>query len=212
MSSVIFWKLVRTAFASEETGRVLAARGRSCDGRNTRDAGSASRSLAIPRRGRRNRSIHAASAAWVERNFRNATAWSEESMNLAHISRTTFAFGALCLTLAACGPDPNPNGETHVGSIVGTIIDASNGQAVPSASVVVGTHVRNVVASDGGKFTLEGVPIGNQTLVIRAIGYATETETILVTTGNTSKAGDAGLVRLQSTLTPPASSPQPRPT
>jgi len=128
------------------------------------------------------------------------------------LSRTAFAFGVLCCALAACGPDPNPNGETHTGSIVGTIIDASNRQAVPSATVVVGTHVRNVVASDGGKFSLDGVPIGNQTLVIRAIGYATETETILVTTGNTSKAGDAGLVRLQSTLNPASPTPQPRAT
>jgi hypothetical protein len=83
---------------------------------------------------------------------------------------------------------------------------------VPAATVVVGIIVRNVVASDGGKFSLEGVPIGNQTLVIRAIGYATETETILVTTGNTSKAGDAGLVRLQSTLGPASPTPAPRPT
>ena len=45
-----------------------------------------------------------------------------------------------------------------------------------------------------------------------AIGYATETETILVTTGNTSKAGDAGLVRLQSTLLPTSPTSQPRPT
>jgi hypothetical protein len=133
-------------------------------------------------------------------------------MNFSRLSRTACAFAALGWTLAACGPDPNPNGETHNGSIVGTILDAGNGQAVPSASVVVGELVRNVVASDGGKFTLTGVPIGNQTLVIRAIGYATETETILVTTGNTSKAGDAGLVRLQSTLTPASPTPQPRPT
>jgi len=123
----------------------------------------------------------------------------------------TVAFMAIAALLAACGPDPNPNGETHVGSIVGTILDATNGQAVPSASVVVGTLVRNIVPSDGGKFTLTGVPIGNQTLVIRAIGYATETETVLVTTGNTSKAGDAGLVRLQSTLSPASPAPQPRP-
>jgi hypothetical protein len=133
-------------------------------------------------------------------------------MKFWNLSRTAFASGAICLTLAACGPDPNPNGETHMGSIVGTIIDASSGQPIPSATVVVGTNVRNVVASDGGKFRLDPVPIGNQTLVIRAIGYATETETILVTTGNTSKAGDAGVVRLQSTLAPASPAPQPRPT
>ncbi len=131
-------------------------------------------------------------------------------MNFWKLSRSAFAVLAASILLAACGPNPNPNGETHVGAIVGTIIDASNGQAVPSASVVVGVIVRNLVASDNGKFTLEDVPIGNQTLVIRAIGYATETETILVTTGNTSKAGDAGIVRLQSTLNP--ISPAPRPT
>lgn len=133
-------------------------------------------------------------------------------MNFWKLSRTAFAFSAICCVLAACGPNPNPNGETQMGSIVGTILDGSNGEAVPSAVVVVGTIVRNVVASDGGKFTLEGVPIGNQTLVIRAIGFATETETILVTTGNTSKAGDAGLVRLQSTLTPGTPVPRPGPT
>jgi hypothetical protein len=134
------------------------------------------------------------------------------SMIFWKLTRTAFASAAICWMLAACGPNPNPNGETHVGSIVGTIIDATNGQAVPSASVVVGTLVRNVVPSDGGKFRLESVPIGNQTLVIRAIGYATETETILVTTGNTSKAGDAGLIRLQSTLSPASPTPRPRPT
>jgi hypothetical protein len=132
-------------------------------------------------------------------------------MNFWKLSHTAFALLS-SWALAACGPNPNPNGETHMGAIVGTILDASTGQPVPAATVVVGIIVRNVVASDGGKFTLENVPIGNQTLVIRAIGYATETETILVTTGNTSKAGDAGLVRLQSTLGPPASAtPAPRP-
>jgi hypothetical protein len=130
-------------------------------------------------------------------------------VNFLKLSQTAFAFAAMGCMLAACGPNPNPNGETHLGSIVGTVIDAGNGQPVPSATVVVGTIVRNLVASDDGKFTLEGVPIGNQTLVIRAIGYATETETILVTTGNTSKAGDAGLVRLQSTLNPPTPNPRP---
>ena len=128
------------------------------------------------------------------------------------VSPTAFAIAAICWMLGGCGPNPNPNGETHTGAIVGTILDASSGQAVPAASVVVGTIVRNVVASDGGKFSLQNVPIGNQTLVIRAIGYATETETILVTTGNTSKAGDSGLVRLQSTLTPASPAPLPRPT
>jgi len=132
-------------------------------------------------------------------------------MNFWNLSLTAFAV-SLCCALAACGPNPNPNGETQMGSIVGTIIDASTGQAVPSATVVVGTIVRNVVASDGGKFILTGVPIGNQTLVIRSIGYSTENETILVTTGSTSKAGDAGLVRLQSTLTPGSPTPRPQPT
>jgi hypothetical protein len=132
-------------------------------------------------------------------------------MNFWKLSRTAFALTVFGWTLAACGPNPNPNGETHMGSIVGTILDASTGQAVPSATVVVGTIVRTVVASDGGKFSLANVPIGNQTLVVRAIGYATETETILVTTGNTSKAGDAGLIRLQSTLMPGSPTPAPRP-
>jgi hypothetical protein len=133
-------------------------------------------------------------------------------MKFLKLSRTAFAFAALCALLAACGPNPNPNGETHNGFIVGTILDAATGQPVPSATIVVGTIVRNLVASDNGKFILAGVPIGNQTLVIRSIGYTTETETILVTTGNTSKAGDAGLVRLQSTLSTGSPTPQPRAT
>ncbi len=133
-------------------------------------------------------------------------------MNFWKLSQSAFAASAICGALAACGPNPNPNGETQVGVIVGTVLDGSNGQAVPSATIVVGTIVRNLVAADGGKFTLEGVPIGNQTLVIRAIGYTTETETILVTPGNTSKAGDSGIVRLQSTLLPSSPTPRPQPT
>jgi hypothetical protein len=123
-------------------------------------------------------------------------------MKFTKLSRTAFAFCAAIFVLAACGPNPNPNGVTDTGSINGVVIDSKTNQPLPTATVYVGTIVHNIVPSDHGQFTLNNVPIGQQTLVIQAIGYPTEREVIAVTKGQNSNAGDNGTVRLVSNLTP----------
>lgn len=128
-----------------------------------------------------------------------------------NLSRTAFALGAAMFILASCGPNPNPNGVTDMGTITGTVIDTSTNQPIPSAFVYVGIITHAIVQSDQGRFTLYSVPIGQQTLRISAIGYTTDVETIQVQKDQTSLAGDGGTVRLVSTLGSSMPSPSPAP-
>jgi hypothetical protein len=122
-------------------------------------------------------------------------------MKFTKLSRSAFAFAAAMFVLVQCGPNPNPNGVTDMGTITGRVIDSKTQQPLPTATVYVGTIVHNIVPSDNGAFTLQNVPIGQQTLTIQAIGYATDREVIAVTKGQNSLAGDeSGLVRMNSTL------------
>jgi len=121
-------------------------------------------------------------------------------MKFTKLSRTAFAFGAAMFVLVQCGPNPNPNGVEDTGTISGTILDSKTGQPLPTATVYVGTVVHNIVPSDKGGFVLTNIPIGQQTLTIQAIGYATDKEVIAVTKGQNSLAGDGGYVRLAPTI------------
>jgi hypothetical protein len=121
-------------------------------------------------------------------------------MKFTKLSRTAFAICAAMFVLVQCGPNPNPNGVTDTGTINGVVLDSKTGQPLPTATVYVGTIVHNIVPSDGGQFVLNNVPIGQQTLTVQAIGYATEREVIAVTKGQQSPAGDAGTIRMVSSL------------
>ncbi|MFN2459374.1 MAG: carboxypeptidase-like regulatory domain-containing protein [Candidatus Velthaea sp.] len=89
---------------------------------------------------------------------------------------------------------------TDTGTIVGNVIDAKTNQPLPTATVYVGTIVHNVVPADKGQFTLMNVPVGQQTLTVQAIGYATDRELIAVTKNQESQAGDAGQIRMTPTI------------
>jgi len=121
-------------------------------------------------------------------------------MKFTNLSRTAFAIGAAMFVLVQCGPNPNPNGVTDTGTIAANVLDAKTGQPLPTATVYVGTIVHNIVPSDKGAFTLYNVPIGQQTLTVQAIGYATDQEVIAVTKGQNSLAGDAGNIRMTPTI------------
>jgi len=134
-----------------------------------------------------------------------------ESVKLAKLSQTAFAAALFC-SLIACAENPNPNGVTDTGTISGRILDSATGNPLATAQIAVGTIVHNVTPNDKGGFSIHGVPVGNQTVYIRAIGYKTDTETILVTKDAESLAGDTkGYVRLDSTLTISNPSPSPSP-
>jgi hypothetical protein len=115
--------------------------------------------------------------------------------------------------LAACSPNPNGGGVTDTGTISGRVLDATTGQPISNAFVSVSSLInRTLVPSDQGGFVLTGVPIGQQTLTVSAIGYLNDVETITVQKDQTSQAGAGGIIRLNSTLGPiPGPSPAPSP-
>ena len=97
-------------------------------------------------------------------------------------------------TLTACGPNPNGQGVTDTGSVVGTIVDAKvPTQGINSATVQIGIQVTRLSASDQGKFTMNGVPTGTQTIVISSPGYQTYSSQVIVRKGQTSDVGVIGL-------------------
>ncbi|HEX3465487.1 MAG TPA: carboxypeptidase regulatory-like domain-containing protein [Candidatus Elarobacter sp.] len=100
----------------------------------------------------------------------------------------------LTAALAACGPNPNGQGVTDRGSVVGTIVDAkANTVPINSATVQIGLQVTRLSTSDQGKFTMSNVPTGTQTIVISSPGYQTYSSQVIVRKGQTSDVGVIGL-------------------
>ena len=62
--------------------------------------------------------------------------------------------------------NPNAQGVTDRGGVTGTLVDAAHPtQPIASATIQIGTQVTRITPSDGGKFTLNDVPTGTQTIV-----------------------------------------------
>ena len=101
---------------------------------------------------------------------------------------------ALVAALAACGPNPNGQGVTDTGTVVGTVVDARTPtSAVPNATVQIGLQVQRLSPADSGRFTLQNVPTGTQTITISAIGYSPYTNQVVVRSNQTSDLGVIGL-------------------
>lgn len=90
--------------------------------------------------------------------------------------------------------NPNPQGVTDTGSVVGTIVDARTPtQAIGTATIQIGLQVVRLSPADQGKFTVNNVPTGTQTIQISSPGYATYTTQIVVRKGQTSDINVIGL-------------------
>jgi PEGA domain len=100
--------------------------------------------------------------------------------------------------LAACAPNPNGQGVTDRGSVVGTLVDANHQtQAIQTATIQIGTAVTRISPADGGKFRLDqNVPTGTQPVSISSPGYNTYSTSVVVRKDETS---DLGVIGLQST-------------
>lgn len=79
------------------------------------------------------------------------------------------------------------------GRIVGHIVDASNGEAVPGAQVTIEVLIITAMTDWSGRYTLNAVPAGRHTVTVRAIGYAHKAVTDVV-------VGDGAAVPLTVTL------------
>jgi hypothetical protein len=121
-----------------------------------------------------------------------------DRMTFTKLSRTAFAAGLIAVaTLGGCS-NPNPNGVTDTGTITGRLVDANSQLPIAQAQLRVGTVVQNVAPADKGGFTLNNVPIGQQTVYITAIGYTLPPEdqggiSVIVQTGQNS---DLGVIQL----------------
>ena len=106
-----------------------------------------------------------------------------------------------------CSPQPHVVGVQDYGSITGRVLDATTNLPIPDALVSVGSLY--TASSDAkGAFELTHVPIGQQTVTVRAPAYTTVTATVMVTKDEGISIGYARLVPIampagMTTLPPP---------
>jgi hypothetical protein len=130
------------------------------------------------------------------------------------------AFGFVLLLGANGGgcSDPHVVGVQDYGSVTGRVLDATTNLPIPNALISVGSLF--TASADGrGAFVMSRVPIGQQTVTVRAPGYSTVTADITITKDEGVSIGYARLVPIanpsgMSTLPPPpipTSAPSPTP-
>ena len=85
------------------------------------------------------------------------------------------AHGLPALFLAACVMMlPGMGGlQAQQGNISGLVLEEGSGNALQGAQVTISEMQRGVLAGAGGRFLLEGVPVGTHTVTVEYIGYAT---------------------------------------
>jgi hypothetical protein len=109
------------------------------------------------------------------------------------LTRRASVLGLFAL-LAACAPNPNGLGVTDTGSVVGTVVDAKNPtQPIQSVTIQIGVQVKRLSAADNGRFTVDNVPTGTQTIQISALGYTSYSGQVVVRKGQTSDLNVIGL-------------------
>ena len=103
-------------------------------------------------------------------------------------SRSGFAaaVSGLAFFLLALGASPALAQGT--GQVAGQVTNSNTGEPMDGAQVTVrGTQIGGLTDADG-RFSLRGVPAGEQTIRVRLIGFGTRTRTITVQSGQTTTA------------------------
>ena len=93
-------------------------------------------------------------------------------------------------------PEPVRRGR---GRLAGTVLDANSRRPLVGAQVSVAGAALAAVTDDRGAFSISGAPRGTQTLLIRAVGYAPEQQTIELI-GDESLSLAISLTNLRSVL------------
>lgn len=65
--------------------------------------------------------------------------------------------------------------------ISGTVTDASTGASLPGANVIVEGTSMGAAADEDGRYTINNVPMGPQTITASVIGYESMSQTVDVT-------------------------------
>lgn len=115
--------------------------------------------------------------------------------------------------------EPHVVGVQDYGSVTGRVLDATTNLPIPNALVSVGSLFTASTDARGG-FVMSRVPIGQQTVTVRAAGYTTVAASVFVVKDQGASIGYARLVPIAnpaglSTLPPPptpSSEPSPVPT
>ena len=91
----------------------------------------------------------------------------------------------------------------QVGRIVGRVM-AGEGQYLPGIQVTVVGTTRGALSDTAGRFTISNVPAGQQVVRATRLGYAPVTQTVTVTSGQTSTVTlqmTASAIQLQGVVT-----------
>ena len=83
-------------------------------------------------------------------------------------------------------PPPVPRGPT--GRIEGRVTDAKSGQLLHDAVVTVAGTPLSILTNQAGNYSLPNVPVGEQTVKVVIIGYATQERQVTVTAGRATVA------------------------
>ena len=97
--------------------------------------------------------------------------------------------------LGASGCDnPNGQGVTERGRVVGTLVNAAHPtEPLQTATIQIGTQVTRISPADKGSFHLDEVPTGTQTVQISSPGFSTYSAPVVVRKGETSDLNVVGL-------------------
>jgi hypothetical protein len=71
-------------------------------------------------------------------------------------------------------------GPDAAGHLSGTVVDASTGEPLPSANVLLADASTGTATNDAGRFTFASVLAGRHRIVVTYVGYATAVDTIRV--------------------------------
>src|SRR5262245_48208127 len=76
--------------------------------------------------------------------------------------------------------------QSSTGVVTGHVADASTGEPLPGAEVVVNGSLLSTTTDLSGDFRLVGVPAGSREVTTSYLGHRTETATVMVTAGATT--------------------------
>lgn len=99
--------------------------------------------------------------------------------------RNTERLAALVLFAVLCSGPTFAQAQERLGAVVGTARDAETGAVVPFTQVLLEEANRSAVSDAEGRFVLENVPAGLQTLKAFRIGYAPLIRNVEVPAGDT---------------------------
>ncbi len=92
------------------------------------------------------------------------------------------------LLVAPCVSGTAALAAQKTGTVIGTVTDAASGQPIGDASVSLAGAVVSATTDLAGRYRLTGVPAGEYTVRVRAVGYGTREEEVTVAAGGSHVA------------------------